>query len=121
MTFVPGVSGNPGGKLTERIATHALRLSVLDTIRSGKHKGLTKLRRICDVVTKSAMEGEPWAVGIVFDRLEGKAAQVIDASVTHEAGAVFVELLRALNDARSGRELEHLPLIEAVREPADNE
>jgi hypothetical protein len=121
MPFVSGVSGNPHGRLNERVATAALRLSVHDVIRSGKNKGLTKLRRICDVITREAMNGEPWAAQMVFDRLEGKAAQVIDASVTHEAGAVFVELLRALNDARSGRELEHLPLIEAVREPADNE
>lgn len=98
-----------------------LRSVLGEVIAKGRHAGKTKLKRVCEVVAANAINGEPWAAQMVFDRLEGKAAQVIDASVTHEAGAVFVELLRALNDARSGRELEHLPLIDAVREPADNE
>lgn len=118
MVFIPGVSGNPNGRITERIATNALRVSVSEVIKKGKFRGFTKLRRICDVITKCAMDGEPWACGMVFDRLEGKPLQSVDTTVTHEAGQVFVELLRAINDARQDG-LKPLPLIEAVREPAE--
>jgi hypothetical protein len=95
-----------------------LRSVLGEVIAKGRHAGKSKLKRVCEVVSANAIKGEPWAVQIVFDRLDGKAIQAVDTTVTHEAGAVFVELLRAINDARQDG-LKPLPLIEAVREPAE--
>ena len=107
MVFVPGKSGNPSGRLHEKIAADNLRLAVQDQIRRGKHAGKTKLRRIAERIAEAALQGEPWACSMVFDRLDGKAMQVIDQSITFEAGAVFVELLQRMNEQRHGRTIEH--------------
>lgn len=107
MVFVPGRSGNPSGRLHEKIAADNLRLAVQDQIRRGKHAGKTKLRRIAERIAEAALQGEPWACSMVFDRLDGKAMMVIDQSITFEAGAVFVELLQRMNEQRHGRTIEH--------------
>jgi Family of unknown function (DUF5681) len=110
MPFQPGTSGNPGGKMTERIASNTLRVAVLEVVGGkGKHRNKQRLRRICERIAEAAVKGEAWAIGMVFDRIDGKPLQAIDTTLTHEAGTVFVELLRALNDARHGRTIEHIP------------
>jgi hypothetical protein len=106
MPFQPGQSGNPKGKLNEKIATDALRMAVAETITKGRFKGRTKLRRIADKITSCALKGEPWACGMVYDRLEGRAMQVIDQSITYEAGEVFIDLLRQISERR-GQVIEH--------------
>lgn len=118
MTFVKGQSGNPLGRNLERVASSTLREVLGQYIAKGRHAGKTKLKRVCEVVAANAIKGEPWAVGIVFDRLDGKAIQAVDTTVTHEAGQVFVELLRAINDARQGKVIENVPQITAD-EPAE--
>ena len=80
-----------------------LRAAVHSPMTRGKDRGKAKLRRICDKIAAKAMQGEPWACCLVFDRLDGKAHQSIDSSVTVEAGQVFVDLLRAINDARHAK------------------
>lgn len=48
-----------------------------------------------------ACKGEPWACQMVWDRLDGKAIQPITQDITLEAGQVFADLLRALNEQRT--------------------
>ena len=53
------------------------------------------LNKVCDQLVQAAQKGEQWAVQMVADRMDGKAAQQIDMSIeqkTHE------EYLRELDD-----------------------
>lgn len=79
MVFIKGKkSANPNGRGIEKPFLDALRLEVAD---GGNQK---KLRRIAKKLLDEAMKGEAWAVNMVADRLDGKAIQTIDATVTDE-------------------------------------
>ena len=41
----------------------------------------TKLRKIADQLVNAAMAGEPWAIQMIADRLDGKVIQQIQTSV----------------------------------------
>ncbi len=94
----PGQSGNPLGGPKDKIVTDAIRVAVLDVIKTGKHKGTTKLRRIAEVVADAASEGQPWAVQMIADRLDGRPLQQSEAKVEMGASELFLEILRQMND-----------------------
>jgi hypothetical protein len=84
-----------------------MRLAVNEVIKTkGAHKGKKKLRRIAEKITEAALEGEPWACNMVFDRLDGRPLQFIDQTTTVTASDVFIDLLKAINERR-GRVIEH--------------
>lgn len=112
MPFVKGQSGNPYGRITAREAERDLRMAVNTVITKGRHKGKTKLKRISEVITQCAVDGEPWACQMVHERLDGKAVQVIDQHMTVNPGEVFVDLLRALNQRRTTKVIEHAEVSE---------
>lgn len=94
--FVKGISGNPGGRSKEKPFLNALR-AVLNEDRNRD-----KLREIANVLVETALKGEQWAVNMVADRTDGKALQIIDATVNDErtVGELATnELLGKLNSA----------------------
>ena len=101
MPFQPGNVANPGGRLSEKLATDALRMAVKEQIKKGKYKGSTRLRCIADKIALCAMDGEPWACTMIYDRLDGRPMQVVDQTITYEAGEVFIDLLKELRERRA--------------------
>lgn len=80
MPFEKGKSGNPRGRPKDKAFTDALRLVVNRT----DSDGLKKLNRLAEKLVENAMAGEGWAFQMIADRIEGKVAQVIEA--THYTG-----------------------------------
>jgi hypothetical protein len=73
--FKPGQSGNPGGRTRDKIFTDALRIAInVDDPISGKKK----VRVIAEKLVDEAMAGEPWAVQMVADRIDGKPVQAVE-------------------------------------------
>ena len=65
--------GNKFSVQDRRMLTNALRRSIARKAM----KGPDAAARIADKLVDKALDGEPWAVGMVFDRLEGKPAQSV--------------------------------------------
>jgi hypothetical protein len=70
--FQKGVSGNPLGKTNSALLTDAVRRQLSD-------KG--DLEAIAKVLIGKAKKGDLEAVKIIFDRLEGKPKQFIEADL----------------------------------------
>jgi hypothetical protein len=70
--FQKGVSGNPLGKTKSALLTDAVRRQLCDT---------GDLEVIAKALIGKAKKGDLEAVKILFDRLEGKPTQKIDADV----------------------------------------
>ena len=66
----PGQSGNPGGRRSEKPFID----EVLKILKSGDGE---MLRRIARKVVRYAEMGKPWAIQMLWDRLDGKAPQEI--------------------------------------------
>ena len=107
MPWAKGQSGNPYGHISKREAETALRHAVHETVAKGKYSGKTKLKVIADKIAEAAMDGEPWACDMVYNRLDGKPVQFIDQHMTHDVGEVFVDLLKAINERRAAKVIEH--------------
>jgi hypothetical protein len=74
MTFQPGQSGNPSGRLREKPFRQALMMALRDDEEApGRTK--TKLDRIVGQLVSKALEGDTQAIKEVADRCEGKAPQ----------------------------------------------
>jgi hypothetical protein len=78
MTWKTGQSGNPRGRLSEKLFADAVRMAVNEEEPTRK---VRKLRLIADKLVEQAMAGEGWAIQQVADRLDGKPAQ--EATITH--------------------------------------
>jgi hypothetical protein len=81
MAWVKGQSGNPLGRAREKPFADALRLALAEEDPTTKKR---KLRAIADKLVDAAVGGEPWAIKEVIDRIDGKAPQTIDATLTDE-------------------------------------
>lgn len=113
MTFKPGQSGNPGGRATEQMVTSALRTAALRKDR----KGRTAVQRMSEKVMKEAVKGTAWAVGFVTERLDGKVAQQVDATIG--PSAMFLEIIRAVSQKRipEGLTIDGSATVSGVSEP----
>jgi hypothetical protein len=78
MPFKPGVSGNPAGSTKNRRFFDALDRAIAQDDSK-------RLRAAADKLLDLAAEGEPWAVQMLADRLDGRALQSIDATVTNNS------------------------------------
>jgi Family of unknown function (DUF5681) len=96
MPWKPGESGNVLGGPKDKIVADSLRIAVLETIKSGKHKGSTKLRAIAGKVAEEALAGAPWAIQMIADRLDGRPLQQSETKVETNASELFLEVLRAM-------------------------
>ena len=46
-------------------------------------KGVRKIRRIAEKLAECALNGEPWAISLVADRIDGKATAEIQTEQRH--------------------------------------
>jgi hypothetical protein len=70
MPFLPGQSGNPGGRSrNDKLLTDAIRIAVL---KVDPATGKRKLQLIAERLVAKAIEGDNWCIGQVGDRLDGK-------------------------------------------------
>lgn len=79
MGWKKGESGNPKGPPKTRPFTDALHMALAEECEIKKKR---KLRLIAENLVDAAVEGEPWAIKEVMDRVDGKPAQTADISVT---------------------------------------
>ena len=56
---------------------------VANTLRRLAKQNPDKLRRACEVLLDKAVEGDLQAFSIIAERLDGKATQIIEATVNH--------------------------------------
>ncbi len=56
-----------------------------------------KLRAVADKLVELAIAGDMQAIKEIGDRLDGKPAQAIEGSLTHEAGDSIAALMDAVN------------------------
>jgi|SRR6516164_5615428 hypothetical protein len=81
MAFKKGISGNPGGRSSEKIFTDALRLE-LNRIDPNDKEKRKKVNLLAEKLVECAIEDkQAWAFQQIADRLEGKAAQQVDHNV----------------------------------------
>ncbi len=69
MTFVPGKSGNPGGRPKNKPWQDALKKAVARAESTGDNR---KLDEIAWRLLGQALNGEGWAVQHIAERLDGK-------------------------------------------------
>lgn len=80
--FMPGVSGNPGGRpKNEDSPTYWLR-KFLSEVDPKSPEGKKRIEDIAIRLATEAIRGEGWAMKEVFDRLDGQAPQTL----IHEGG-----------------------------------
>lgn len=79
MGWKKGESGNPKGPQKTKPFADALHVALAEECPIRKAR---KLRLIANKLVDAAVEGEPWAVKEVMDRIDGKPAQTADISVT---------------------------------------
>ena len=100
MTFVKGKSANPGGRRAEKPFFEAIKMEL--SAAGGNHKAL---REVARKLIEQAMLGEPWAIQMIADRLDGKPAQ--ESTVTIEKRDAsdwsMAELDAILDGARASR------------------
>ena len=70
MTFVPGQSGNPGGKHGEKLFRNAL-LAALKRVDGDAER----IQRVADRLVENALRGETAAIREIADRIDGRVPQ----------------------------------------------
>lgn len=81
MAFEKGKSGNPAGSKKVRVIAQQLTSILNEAYESGDK---TKLRAMLDQLVTNAISGDMAAINCVIDRIDGKPAQTIDASITDD-------------------------------------
>jgi hypothetical protein len=113
MTFQPGQISNPLGAVAQQEFTKALRKALHVEIDDNGTKQ-KRLNVIANKLATKACEGEAWAIGMVADRIDGKALQQVAGSVNVDATSLFVEVLKRISqgefrddNANSAKLIEH--------------
>ena len=85
MPWKKGQSGNPLGRLPgEKQFADQLRIVLAEPVDKNDPKSVRKMRRIAEKLVDCALNGEPWAIAQVADRIDGKAALSVDGvTFTH--------------------------------------
>ena len=79
-----GQSGNPLGRLPgEKQFADQLRIVLAEPVDKNDPKSVRKLRRIAEKLAECALNGEPWAISQVADRIDGKATAEIQTEQMH--------------------------------------
>jgi Family of unknown function (DUF5681) len=84
MAWKKGQSGNPLGRLPgEKQFADQLRIVLAEPVDKNDPKSVRKMRRIAEKLVECAMNGEPWAISQVADRIDGKATAEIQTEQRH--------------------------------------
>jgi hypothetical protein len=84
MPWKKGQSGNPFGRLPgEKQFADQLRIVLAEPVDKNDPKSVRKLRRIAEKLAECALNGEPWAICQVADRIDGKATAEILTEQMH--------------------------------------
>jgi hypothetical protein len=76
-------SGNPLGRLPgEKQFADQLRIVLAEPVDKNDPKSVRKIRRIAEKLVACAMNGEPWAISQVADRIDGKATAEIQTETS---------------------------------------
>jgi hypothetical protein len=83
MPWKKGQSGNPLGRLPgEKQFADQLRIVLAEPVDRNDPQSVRKMRRIAEKLAESALNGEPWAIAQVADRIDGKAALSVESATT---------------------------------------
>ncbi len=102
MPFLPGKSGNPNGSAGTKPLTNAL-ISRLNWSEDEKEKPRTVAQAIVEKLISNALLGDQRSIEMIFDRVEGKATQIIEQTTKHEVMDVVEAARRiafAINSAK---------------------
>src|SRR5262245_33108066 len=84
MPWKKGQSGNPLGRLPgEKQFADQLRIVLAEPVDKNDPKSVRKMRRIAEKLVDCALNGEPWAISQVADRIDGKATAEIQTEQRH--------------------------------------
>ena len=115
MPWKKGQSGNPLGRLPgEKQFADQLRIVLAEPVDKNDPKSVRKIRRIAEKLVECALNGEPWAIAQVADRIDGKAALSVDG-VTFRHRYV-VEVPAQLSEEEWVKQYS----LPALRAPQDN-
>lgn len=102
MPFLPGKVSNPHGGAGTKPLTNAL-ISRLNWSEDEKEKPRTVAQAIVEKLISNALLGDQRSIEMIFDRVEGKATQVIEQTTKHEVMDVVEAARRiafAINSAK---------------------
>ena len=93
MPWKKGQSGNPLGRLPgEKQFADQLRIVLAEPVDKNDPKSVRKMRRIAEKLAECALNGEPWAISQVADRIDGKAtAEIKTDAALRRRGAAATE------------------------------
>lgn len=97
--FKPGESGNPDGKPVGAKSLTTLVREALEDLATSKETGeqiVLKKLLVKRILKKAIDQGDTRMIQILWEHLDGKAAQKID--VTHELGEQSRESVKELTD-----------------------
>jgi hypothetical protein len=117
MTFQPGQVTNPLGAVAQQEFTRALRKALHVEIDDNGTKQ-KRLNVIANKLASKACEGEAWAIGMVADRIDGRALQQVSASVGVDATSLFVEVLKRISQGHFNDQEPSAKVIEHQEKPS---
>ena len=107
MPFAKGNRANPnGGPRKKQCLTHLLRRSLSGLGPDGKPRKAALAKKVADL----ALQGKPWAVQLVWERIDGKVPQALEHSGP-EGGSIPISITEG--DAKR--------LVDAVEKLADGD
>jgi hypothetical protein len=84
MPWKKGQSGNPLGRLPgEKQFADQLRIVLAEPVDKNDPKSVRKMRRIAEKLAECALNGEPWAISQVADRIDGKVTAEVQTEQRH--------------------------------------
>lgn len=114
-----GQSGNPGGRPKKGICLTTILKDVLRTIHTGDKQKRTFAELIAIATATQAIKGNPQALKIAWERMEGRLAQPIEGS-SPDKPPIRITILPADDvAAEEARLLEGLPAV--AKTVADND
>jgi Family of unknown function (DUF5681) len=113
MPWKKGQSGNPLGRLPgEKQFADQLRMVLAEPADKNDPQSVRKMRRIAEKLAECALNGEPWAIAQVADRIDGKPTQMLEHAVPENEGigSITWEIVH-VSKTREELERENEPLM----------
>ena len=76
--FLPGKSGNPNGRPKKKKCIPDI---LRDLTKEKTTNNITKLEQMLSNIVDNAIDGDPFSITFVAERMEGKPAQVINQTI----------------------------------------